>query len=132
MVQKEICDTTGLEEEQRKLATEMQFLVDMVQNAIDENARIAQNQTEYQKRYEELVSRYNGVKSKYGEVSMTITEKRTKAEVLDSFAKTIRNRDSALTEFDDGLWGTLVDFMTVYGKGDIGVTFRDGTEIRIK
>jgi len=22
-------------------------------------------------------------------------------------------------------------FMTVYGKGDIGVTFRDGTEIRI-
>ena len=36
-----------------------------------------------------------------------------------------------LTEFDEGLWGTLVDFMTVYSKGDISVTFKDGTEIKI-
>ncbi len=36
-----------------------------------------------------------------------------------------------LTEFDEGLWGTLVDFMTVYSKDDISVTFKDGTEIHI-
>ena len=33
--------------------------------------------------------------------------------------------------FDAGLWGTLVDFMTVYSKEDISVTFKDGTEIYI-
>lgn len=33
--------------------------------------------------------------------------------------------------FDAGLWGTLVDFMTVYSKDDISVTFKDGTEIHI-
>ena len=27
--------------------------------------------------------------------------------------------------------GTLVDFMTVYSKEDISVTFKDGTEIHI-
>ena len=38
-----------------------------------------------------------------------------------------------MTAFDEGLWGTLVDFMTVYSKSkdDIAVTFKDGTEIHI-
>ena len=60
-----------------------------------------------------------------------INAKRVKAETLDSFSKALRSRETALTDFDEGLWGTLVDFMTVYGKGDICVTFRDGTEIRM-
>lgn len=60
-----------------------------------------------------------------------INAKRVKAETLDAFAKALRSRDGGLTEFDEGLGGTLVDYMTVYGKGNIGVTFRDGTEIRV-
>ena len=40
-------------------------------------------------------------------------------------------RGTVVTEFDEGLWGTLVDFMTVYSKEDISVTFKDGTEIHI-
>lgn len=131
LVQEQVCDTTSLEAEQRKLADEMQILVDMVQNCISENARIAQNQEEYQKRYNELVSRYDAVKEKHDATAEAINAKRVKAETLDSFAKALRSKETALTEFDEGLWGTLVDFMTVYVKGDIGVTFRDGTEIRI-
>ena len=51
--------------------------------------------------------------------------------MLSSFAKKLKEQETLLTEFDEGLWGTLVDFMTVYGKDDIGVTFKDGTEIRV-
>ena len=131
LVQEHVCDTKSLEAEQRKLADEMQVLVEMVENCIGENARIAQNQEEYQKRYNELVSRYDAVKEKHDATAEAINAKRVKAETLDAFAKALRSRESALTDFDEGLWGTLVDFMTVYGKGDIGVTFRDGTEIRI-
>ena len=130
-VRSRICDTSSLEAEQRKLANELQVLADMVQNCISENARIAQNQAEYQKRYDELASRYEEVKAKYDEIVQAIHAKRVTAETLDIFAKGIESRDAALTEFDKGLWGTLVECMTVYGKGDIGVTFKDGTEIRI-
>ena len=122
LVQERVCDTTSLEAEQRKLSDEMQVLVEMVQGCIGENARIAQSQVEYQERYNELVSRYDAVKTKHDAVT----------EAINAFAKALRNRDGALAEFDEGLWGTLVDFMTVYGKGDVGVTFRDGTEIRIR
>lgn len=47
LAQEQVCDTTSLEVEQRKLSDEMQVLADMVQNFIGENARIAQNQAEY-------------------------------------------------------------------------------------
>ena len=132
LVQEQVCDTTSLEAEQRKLADEMQFLVEMVQNCIGENARVAQNQAEYQERYNELVSRYEAVKAKHDATTGAIQAKRVKAETLEAFDKALRSRETALTEFDEGLWGTLVDFVTVYGKGDIGVTFRDGTEVRIQ
>lgn len=34
-----------------------------------------------------------------------------------------------IARFETELWASLVDFMTVYSKTDIRVTFKDGTEI---
>jgi hypothetical protein len=50
---------------------------------------------------------------------------------LEAFAEALESQSKKLTEFDEGLWGTLVDFMTVYSMEDISVTFKDGTEIQI-
>lgn len=86
---------------------------------------------DYQKRYDEMVSRYDDAKEKYDKTIQAIQSKHAQAERLDAFVKTLASRDEALAEFDEGVWGTLVEHMTVYGKGDIGVTFKDGTEIRI-
>ena len=130
-VQTRICDTKSLEAEKRELSDELQVLADMVQNCISENARVAQNQAEYQKRYDKLVSRYDEAKGKYDATIRNIQSKHAKVERLYAFAKALASRDEALTEFDEGLWGTLVELMTVYGKGEIGITFKDGTEIRI-
>lgn len=129
-VQETVCATASLEADKARLESEMQMLVDMTQNCIGENARIAQDQTAYQKRYNELVNRYEDVKARYDALSEEIQGKRMKSEMLDSFAKSLRQQDAPLTDFDEGLWGTLVDCMTVYGKDDIGVTFKDGTEIK--
>ena len=51
--------------------------------------------------------------------------------LLNSFSKELRKQENILTEFDEGLWESLVDFMTVHSKEDIKVTFKDGTTIRI-
>ena len=98
---------------------------------INENARIVQDQTDYQKRYDELVSRYNAAKVKYDAAEQGIKKRRAKADRLDAFAKAVNAQDTVVTAFDEGLWGTLVDFMTVYSKDDISVTFKDDTEIHI-
>lgn len=124
-----ICNTKEPEIEKQKLLDEMKVLSEMVQKAVASNARIAQNQEEYQKRYNELITRYNAAKAKHEEITAAIEEKRAKAGKLDAFEKNIKSCDSPLIKFDETLWGTLVEHITVYGKDDVGVTFKDGTEI---
>ena len=131
LVQEQICDTTELEAESQHLLEELQMLSDMLQKCVSENARIAQDQAEYQTRYNELVSRYDAVKGRHTAAEKAIRERQAKAERLEAFAEALESQSKRLTEFDEGLWGTLVDFMTVYSKEDISVTFKDGTEIHI-
>ena len=110
---------------------ELQMLSDMLQKCVSENARIAQDQAEYQMQYNELVSHYDDVKGRHTATEKAIRERQAKAERLEAFAEALESQSKRLTEFDEGLWGTLVDFMTVYSKEDISVTFKDGTEIQI-
>ena len=131
LLQEKICDTAEFESESKRLIGEIQMLTDMAQNCINENARIAQDQSEYQKKYDEIISRYDAVKAKYDNITAEIQKRKMKKELLSSFAKSLKEQETLLNEFDEGLWGTLVDFMTVYGKDDIGVNFKDGTEIRV-
>ncbi len=131
LVRGQICDTAELEVEGQRLMEEMNMLSDRVQKCISENARIAQDQTDYQKRYDELVSRYETVKSRHDKVIRSIKTRHAKSERLNGFTQALTAQSGAVAEFDAGLWGTLVDFMTVYSKDDISVTFKDGTEIHI-
>ena len=131
LVQKQICDTSDLEAESQRLMDEMNVLSDRVQKCISENARIAQDQTDYQKRYDELVNRYETTKASYDRTEKSIKARHAKAERLGAFVKALAAQDASVTEFDEGLWGTIVDFMTIYSKEDISVTFKDGTEIHI-
>lgn len=49
LIRKTLCDTETLREEKDRLENEINVLVEMTQNMINENARIAQDQDEYQK-----------------------------------------------------------------------------------
>ena len=131
LVQKTLCSTDELEKKQDRLAGEMQVVSEMAHNAIRENASVAQDQPEYQKRYDELTKRYEESKAAYEKTSEEIAVRKAKASVIGSFAKMLRKQETILAEFDEGLWGTLVENMTVHGKDDIEVLFRNGTIIRV-
>ena len=42
----------------------------------------------------------------------------------------MRSLGGMITEFDPMLWVSLVDFVTVYSKNDVRITFKDGTKIQ--
>ena len=87
-------------------------------------------QEEYQKHYSELVERYDKAKEKHDELSYKIEQKKAQSEKMKLFIKALKNRDEVITEFDDALWGSLVDFITI-GKKERTVTFKDGTVVEI-
>jgi len=40
-------------------------------------------------------------------------------------------REALLEGFDEALWRSAVEVVTVYAAGNIGVVFRDGREVRV-
>ena len=99
------------------------------EKCIRENARIAQNQEEYQKHYEGLVARYDAAKERFDEVTEVISAKEAQSERLALFIKCIKEQSAPVAEFDSQLWASMVECVTV-GKG-ITVVFRDGREVSV-
>ena len=50
---------------------------------------------------------------------------------IRQFLDTLEKQKSLVTEFDATQFQSLVDFITVYSKEDIRVTFRNGMEIKV-
>lgn len=102
---------------------EMAMLADIGQNLIAENARIAQDQKEYAKKYQLAMERYEAAKSKYEDLAAQITEKHRKQRAVETFIRNVREL-GVITEFDEMLWGLLVESVTIYSKNDIRVEFK--------
>lgn len=126
-----LCDNKSFEEQVRVLEDEIAILVEMTQDLISQNAHVAQNQEEYQKRYEGMIEKYEYKKGEYDGLQTKISERNAKAEILRRYTSCLAEQNEAITEFDGSLWSGLVDFVTVYNKEDIRVTFKDGTEITV-
>ncbi|MCI6652723.1 MAG: hypothetical protein MSH11_04780, partial [Ruminococcus sp.] len=56
--------------------------------------------------------------------------RKTSLKVIDRFIFDLSKRDELLTEFDNCLWLTVVDTVTVQSDGILLFKFNDGTEIK--
>ena len=124
-----LTSTEELEREQKQLAEQMNVDADAVHELIAENARVAQDQEEYNLRYEALVSRFEETKKKYEKVTADITAKEIRRRELERFIRSVEKLPDMVTEFDEALWGSLVDHMTINSREDIVFTMTSGTEI---
>ena len=123
-----LCGSAELEKQQAELKEELEVVVGLVERCVAENARTALDQDEYSERYNGLVSRYEAVKAQLDEVTQAIADKNDRKKLLEQFLRMVETQEP-VTEFDERLWSSLVDFVTVYREKDIRVTFKDGTEI---
>ena len=46
------------------------------------------------------------------------------------FLDVLRRQENLITDFDEHAWNTLVESVTVYGKDNLVVRLRDGSEVR--
>lgn len=122
-------DTTGLESELSELETEINIAAELIEECIKENAHVALDQAEYQKRYDGLVARFDKAKARHAEVTELITERTARRHQIETYLKELRSRE-LLTEFRETDWLAMVDYVTVHSKDDIRVTFKDSTEIK--
>lgn len=124
-----ICTLTDLNEQIRMVTDEISILVKMSKQLIEENSRAVHDQDEYQRRHSALINKYaeadNRLKALQSERSRRIDMRKSIEWFMESFSR----QDGLLTEFDDSLFFSVCDVMTVYCDGKVVIRFRDGAEI---
>ena len=116
-------DTAELEAKRDAARDEMVLLAGMIQQMITDNARFAQDQAEYRNNYQTAVERYEDAKKNYENIVAQIAEKHKRAETINTFVKNVEKL-GVISEFDEVLWGLLIESVTVFSKDDIRVVFK--------
>ena len=127
-----VADTGELESKKEILIQESGMLEEKLRILIAENARVAQSQDEYNRRYQNVYGLYEECQSKLDGVENLITQKEARREIIDNFISNLEELKEPPQEFDEYLWGGVVDHMTVYEKGRVIFTFVGNIEIEIK
>lgn len=121
-----LCGTEGLEKERQGLCGELSVLVGLMEGRIAENARIAQDQEAYQRRYDELTARYEAAKERLETIQDAISDRTAQGISIVQFIKTLEQQDGMVTEFDNALWGSLLDHAEIFEKGKVRFCFKNG------
>ena len=126
----DLFNTDALDMERSDLQNEMAVTAELIQKCIEENARVALDQREYQERYDGFVGRFDTAKARFEEVSELASDKKARGELVETFIAELVRQDGLVADFDERLWFTLVDHATVYCETDVRFTFKNGAEIK--
>ena len=123
-------DTTKLEKERDTLAEDAHRISDMIEESIHQNATLAQDQDEYQKKYNLLISQYDTCTEKINSINKKIKTLQFQRDSIDDFLKAFNKTTDTLTDFSPDTFVALCDHIVVYNKDDIRIIFRNGQEIK--
>ena len=128
LMQATLTDCTGIDTEIESLLEEIEVVTELTKRCIAENSQTAQNQEEYTARYNGFVERYEKAKAQLEQLRTTKAEREAQAEAIGAFMFEVQELD-ALTEFDEKVWLTIIDMITVHADGRMTFKFQGGTEI---
>ena len=80
-----------------------------VNNLIARNARVAQDQKEYNERYDALVSRYEETEHRRDAVIGQIDQIMIRRRKIERFIESVKTLPELITAFDESLWAGLGD-----------------------
>ena len=128
MIQTTLSDCTGIDAEIESLLEEIAVVTELTKRCIAENSQTAQNQIEYAARYNGFVERYEKARAQLERLRITKAEREAQAEAIGASMFEVQELD-ALSEFDEKLWLSVVDTVTVHAGGRLTFKFQGGTEI---
>lgn len=121
--------TEELALEQEKLEDTLNQLADEINALINENARIAIDQAEYERNYNALVKKFDETEGRLAKVKEEISMRQGKQEQVEMFLKDLESAD-LIDESDETLFNRLVEVIEV-GQEEVTVIFKDGSEVTI-
>ncbi len=112
-----------------KLQERLEGIAAMMRSTIDRNARVAQDQAEYEASYAELTERFQEVQAQMDKTQAAreaLIERRT---VILAYLDASEQTGDHASEFTGRLWTATVDVVTVQPGGALVFRFKSGEEV---
>jgi len=126
---KVLSDTSKLDAKVVELQNKMEVISGLVDKMIKENTRTAQDQVEFNRRYEELSTQYESEKNALNKTLEKRSYKQAQQIKMKAYLEEIKKADNYLPEWSNDVWMLMVEKAIV--NRDKTVTFKltSGTEI---
>jgi len=121
--------TGELEAKANGLREEMAVALELIRQAIEQNASTAMNQEEFGQRYQSLSERFQRAADQLKEIETECARRAHKRSELETFIRSLRNREMPVEEFDTMLWLSMVKRVTMEADGKMRFTFANDMEI---
>ena len=102
---------------------------ELTRRCVEENSRTAQDQTEFESRYNGFVTRYETASTRLQELRKKRQELDTTYTEIGGFMFEITEMQEPVQEFDEALWRATIDRVLVKTDGALIFRFRGGIEI---
>ena len=79
---------------------------------------------DYARREEELLARYDAAKSVMTDIETQIQERKNRRTKLAAFIRALEKQNGLIADFDEQLWNTMVESVTVFKEGKIEVALK--------
>ena len=126
-----VCQMGELLEEHDRAEQELRILAERLETLIHENARVAQDQNAYLKQENEIRGLYVEKQGNLEKLDDQIAERESKRKTLETMIQVVCGINEEQVEFDEELWGGLLDHIVVKEDGQITVVFKGGIEIGV-
>lgn len=131
LVDKAVCaelDTTDLHIKADQLFARVGAAAETIDQLISRNARVSQDQSEYQRRFDKFTSEHAALLDEYHQLLAQISDLENRQAAYCYYKEQLAILDPASIEFTPYLWHTLVDHAEVGTDDTITFTFRDGAK----
>ena len=126
-----VCQMEELIEERSMVEQDLGNLAERIEKLIRENALVAQDQTAYLKQENEIRALYVEKQEDMEKLDEQIAERESKRNILEGMIHALCGINGEQVEFDEALWGGLLDHIVVKEDGTVVVVFKGGIEIGV-
>ena len=130
VMQETLTDTAEIDAKIARMQESQEDQHFLLKNHVEENMHKAQDQEEFWRRYEEYEKRFNEIAAEIDALKLVRLQRTQEAELIGAFMFELYERDGVLEKFDERLWITAIDAVTVYHTGDMVFRFKNKMEVK--
>ena len=127
----QLTNTTELDAEKESLQVEMGIVSELIRQVVSQNANVALDQAEYNRKYDSLTERFHKAADRVKEIDTECARRKGQRREIETFRDAVLANEQPVTVFSNELWNATIDRMTVNLDGSVKVAFRNGIEMTV-